>query len=117
IFRRRCTTEIAPHDCGRARRIVRCKCLPDCHHSNGDCAMRPIISRFCVPIIMLAALATSARATDAATEVERQLLVRIAIELEYLKSLADKAQSASDPARRIQFDYDTLISDLSEIQG
>lgn len=79
--------------------------------------MRPIISRFCVPIIMLAALATSARATDAATEVERQLLVRIAIELEYLKSLADKAQSASDPARRIQFDYDTLISDLSEIQG
>jgi len=79
--------------------------------------MRPIISRFCVPIIILATLATSARATDAATEVERQLLVRIAIELEYLKSLSGKAQEASDPARRIRFDYDALISDLSEIQG
>lgn len=74
-------------------------------------------SRFCAPIIMLATLASGANATDATTEVERQLLVRIAVELEYLKALADKAAAASDPTRRVRFDYDALISDMSEIQG
>lgn len=75
------------------------------------------LSRFWAAVIILATLATRVDATDSATEVERQLLVRIAMELEYLKSLAGKAQAASEPARRVRFDYDALISDLSEIQG
>jgi RAQPRD family integrative conjugative element protein len=64
-----------------------------------------------------ACIATNTFATDAATETERQLLIRIAAEIEYVKALANTAQAASDPARRIQFNYADLISDLQEIQA
>lgn len=62
-------------------------------------------------------IATTASATDAATEAEQQLLVRIAVELEYVQALANTAQGASDPDRRVQFNYTALISDLQEIQA
>ncbi|MCR6651432.1 MAG: RAQPRD family integrative conjugative element protein [Cellvibrionaceae bacterium] len=62
-------------------------------------------------------IAATASATDTTTEAERQLLVRIAVELEYVQALANTALSASDPDRRIQFNYAALISDLQEIQA
>lgn len=61
-------------------------------------------------------IAAAASATDATTEAERQLLVRIAVELEYVQALANTALGASDPDRRVQFNYAALISDLQEIQ-
>lgn len=70
-----------------------------------------------VGVVTGACMAANTFATDTATEAERQLLIRIAVELEYVQALATTAHAASDPAARIQFNYTDLISDLKEMQA
>ena len=68
-------------------------------------------------LAIMALFATTAHATDATTESERAILIRIAAELEYLQSLATKAQASADQGARVQFDYPAFFNDLKEIQS
>jgi RAQPRD family integrative conjugative element protein len=50
-------------------------------------------------------------------EAEIRYLISIANEIENLKALSRKAAATADTTQRVQFDYQALIQDLSEVQS
>ncbi len=69
-------------------------------------------------LLFLGLLGTSlpAQFVNAYADGERELLVRIAHEIEAIQPLIDQASSQANPDTRIRFQYDWLRQDLDQIQ-